>query len=491
LLLGLARLGVREFCVAAGARNAAIIAALEASRGIKIWSFFEERCAAFFALGRILADRRPVAVLTTSGTAAAELLPAVIEACYQSLPLIAVTADRPPHFRGTGAPQAIEQPGLFGPYAAPTVDLFETSEAVCSSFPTAVSGPIHINICLDEGVAGNPQGLDFDEVPPFAPFAQDSPGSASADVDLLPAFLRHSPVILAAGLHPEEAAALWEPLAQLNAPIVAEATANLHGHPCALAGGEAALAALSPSHVIRIGGVPSWRWWRDLEMRSEIHVLNFASFPGLAWRENVHTLPPPALWKAVAAGLPRQQPALSAPALAARTPLSEQDWMDHLAAAIPAGARVFLGNSLPIREFNHITIPLPRETCCYANRGANGIDGLVSTFFGIGATAQESWLILGDLSALYDLAAPWIIPQLPPGNRRIVVINNGGGMIFSKVPSLRALPAPARAIIENRHTLTFAPWAELWKIPYRRATLPEHLHHLPNGPLLIEVTPLP
>ena len=105
------------------------------------------------------------------------------------------------------------------------------------------------------------------------------------------------------------------------------------------------------------------------------------------------------------------------------------------------------------------------------------------------ADGGESWIILGDLSALYDLAAPWILDQLAPGNRRIVVINNGGGKIFAKVPSLRRLPEASRAIIENRHTLTFAPWAELWSMAFRRATHPDHLRDLPDGPVLIEVIP--
>ena len=113
-LTALARMGVAEVCVAAGARNAPLITALMESEGVKVWSFFEERCAAFFALGRIQVDRQPVAVLTTSGTAAAELLPAVIEAHYQGLPLVLITADRPIRYRGSGAPQAIEQKDLFG-----------------------------------------------------------------------------------------------------------------------------------------------------------------------------------------------------------------------------------------------------------------------------------------------------------------------------------------------------------------------------------------
>ena len=102
--------GAREFCVCAGSRNSPLLAVL----GTDVFSFVDERSAAFFALGRIKLHGAPVAVVTTSGTAAAELLPACIEAYYSGLPLILITADRPARFRGTGAPQSIEQVGLFG-----------------------------------------------------------------------------------------------------------------------------------------------------------------------------------------------------------------------------------------------------------------------------------------------------------------------------------------------------------------------------------------
>jgi 2-succinyl-5-enolpyruvyl-6-hydroxy-3-cyclohexene-1-carboxylate synthase len=160
----IAYLGVREVCVAAGARNAPLVSALLASSGVKIWNFFEERSAAFFALGRIMADRKPVAVVTTSGTAAAELLPAAIEAHYQNLPLVLVTADRPKRYRGSGAPQAIEQAGLFGVYATMVGDwdaTDESHEGHCSD------GPMHLNVCLDEPLETNVSGVDFSAAPPL------------------------------------------------------------------------------------------------------------------------------------------------------------------------------------------------------------------------------------------------------------------------------------------------------------------------------------
>ena len=117
VLAALAGEGVGEFCVCAGARNLAFVVGLERSQGARVWHFFDERAAGFFALGRMMNTGCPVAVVTTSGTAVAELLPATIEAHYQSLPLVLLTADRPARFRGSGAPQAIEQPGMLAPYA--------------------------------------------------------------------------------------------------------------------------------------------------------------------------------------------------------------------------------------------------------------------------------------------------------------------------------------------------------------------------------------
>ena len=126
--------GVTDFCVCGGSRNAPLIAVVSGN----IYSFVDERSAAFFALGRIKRDDRPVAVITTSGTAAAELLPAAVEAYYAGAPLVLITADRPARFRGTGAPQSIEQVGMFGVYAATDFDRWNRRT------------PLHINIEFDE-----------------------------------------------------------------------------------------------------------------------------------------------------------------------------------------------------------------------------------------------------------------------------------------------------------------------------------------------------
>ena len=144
-------LGANDFCACAGSRNSPLLAVLSSERragsqpaqaglsvGPTLFSFFDERSAAFFALGRSKMHGNPAAVVTTSGTAVAELLPAVIEAHYSSLPLVLITADRPARYRGSGAPQAIEQIGIFGPYAATSIDGWNRAT------------PLHINIEFDE-----------------------------------------------------------------------------------------------------------------------------------------------------------------------------------------------------------------------------------------------------------------------------------------------------------------------------------------------------
>ncbi len=128
------RLGARDFCVCAGSRNSPLLAVL----GTDVYSFVDERSAAFFAIGRSKLHGAPVAVVTTSGTAAAELLPAAIEAYYSGIPLILITADRPARFRGTGAPQSIEQIGLFGVYAEIALESWSGAR------------PLHLNIEFDE-----------------------------------------------------------------------------------------------------------------------------------------------------------------------------------------------------------------------------------------------------------------------------------------------------------------------------------------------------
>ena len=144
---------VETIVVCAGARNAPLVMSLTKTN-FRIIPFYEERSAAFFALGLIKNSGRPVAVLTTSGTAVAEILPAAIEATYQGLPLIIVSADRPKAYRQSGAPQSIEQVGIFSKYSEAIYDFDVYSENF--HFDWSFRKPIHLNVCFDEPLIDQP-----------------------------------------------------------------------------------------------------------------------------------------------------------------------------------------------------------------------------------------------------------------------------------------------------------------------------------------------
>ncbi len=148
ILQALSDAGLKEICLCPGGRNSPFIAFLENDTRFKVHYWFEERSAAFFALGRCLAGHRPVAVITTSGTAAAELYPAIMEGYYSGMPLLVITSDRPRRFRGTGAPQTADQVGMFGQYTYFNRDLAQGEECELTNWKE--NGPAHINVCFEE-----------------------------------------------------------------------------------------------------------------------------------------------------------------------------------------------------------------------------------------------------------------------------------------------------------------------------------------------------
>jgi len=471
----LAGLGVESFLVCAGARNVPLAGSLLArgqDSGLRVWHHFDERAAAFFALGLAKRSGAPVAVVTTSGTAVAELLPAAIEAYYSGVPLILVTADRPANFRGSGAPQAIEQAGIFGPYAM-AIDL-ETADDLAPLAEWTHDFPLHLNVCLDEPRPEDRSASWIAEAPVaeranVADERRDDAPSGSVAASAI-AFCedREGLLVLLGELPDSWRATVTRFLVSLGAPVWAEATSGLRE--------SRALAALLrhgepdlPKKVLRIGGVPSLRLWRDLEANASIPVLSICPrpFSGLARPSQLLVIR-----RFPGLVLPAQEGRTAAPApfdeaAIARFPRSEPALVHALSREIPSSALVYLGNSLPIREWNSFATVDPPHPRCHASRGANGIDGQVATFLGLSDGEGESWGIFGDLTALYDLNAPALLPQLAPAKRRLVVINNGGGRIFSRLPSMAGMAAEEKQVTENRHRIGFEPWASMWGLEYR------------------------
>jgi 2-succinyl-5-enolpyruvyl-6-hydroxy-3-cyclohexene-1-carboxylate synthase len=469
------RRGVAEFAICPGSRDSPLILEILRS-GLKSFPFVDERGAAFFALGRAIALNRPVAVVTTSGTAVAELYPAVVEALYQRAPLLCVTADRPASFRGSGAPQAIEQRGLFCLYA---VESWDVSGGQVDLKRWEGDGPAHLNVCLSDPLLSGP-GVS---VPPLEPLPASPP---KRKLKRTTVEIPHPDLVVLGAIAAHDRERVLKKLVKWRCPILADAMSGLREtaelREWMIQGGERALRDHPVRSVLRIGAVPTFRFWRDLENRPDVSVWSVECngfrglgrdcflLPGLdGLKFNAPTEAPrvPESDRVIAA---RLEDALTG------HPSSEPALVRALASQIPRGAKVFLGNSLPVREWNLAAPYTDAQHSVWANRGANGIDGNLSTFFGWGADHDESWGVFGDLTTLYDLNAPWILPHLPGGKRRIVVLNNEGGRIFARLPGLSQVPESFKTYTESRHSLRFRAWADFWGLPHfewRGGSLPD------------------
>ncbi len=495
--------GVREFIICPGSRNSAFVEALRLEERFLLYYWPEERSAAFFALGRSRLTQRPTAVITTSGTAAAELLPAAMEAYYTGVPLLLLTADRPPRFRGSGAPQSAEQVGLFGQYARFSVDL--DGEQAWDLSKWNQRGPAHINVCLEEPQSqpkfvGQQLTVDDRSMPALSFDRQH----ATSTLDRFFSQIQHPLVIVSTlkAAHREAVAAL---LLALDAPVVLEGVSGLREDPrlqhlrikrTDKILESAKLADYAIDGVLRIGGIPTPRIWRDLEyLENDIQVCAISDVPfsGLSWNRRVVCgpvdqilacyLPPRNLTNASAKRWLKGEVWFEKQLLAlfAEEPTAEPALFYALSKVVARDSHIYLGNSLPIREWDLAATSESRGLEVTASRGLNGIDGQISTFLGLCQPQRQNWAFLGDLTTLYDMAGFWILPQMEKLNVNIVVINNGGGQIFARL-------YPYQEML-NEHSLNFGPLAQMWGLQYDRwESIPQTLV-AGSSCRLIEVVP--
>ncbi len=439
----LINLGVQEFVICSGARMQPLLNVIKNDPALKVWYSFEERSAAFFALGRIRESKRPCAVVTTSGTAAGELLPACMEAFYTSLPLVLLTADRPKSYRFSNAPQTCNQENLYGVYAKKAYDI---------DYPQKIewdlSAPLHLNICFEEPLR------HFVDTPAFKPAPFTPRERAVGSYEKLESFLSQvtHPLVVVSTLDKDQG--VKEYLLKLAAPVYFEGVSQLRE--------DHSLAHLSVNvpdlkeydGVLRIGGVPTHRLWRDLEDLS-IPVLSITEHPfsGLSRGEFIHANLKPFFQGAPAKFFgklgKKMEPSLTA----------EEKVLRSISEWIPDYSLVYLGNSLPIREWDKAATYKPKHLDIQASRGLNGIDGQISTFLGLCREERHNVGIFGDLTTLYDLSALWFLQAMSAKNVTIIVINNSGGMIFDKMFG-------GVEEMLNRHQLSFENWAKMFKLSY-------------------------
>lgn len=496
VLAALRSVGVRTLVVCPGGRNAPLVLAADASRGtFEVLAFSEERSAAFFALGRARRDDTPVAVMTTSGTAAAEVLPAMLEATHGGWPLIAVTADRPRKLRGTGAPQTINQLPLFTAAGVPVLDIDAPGQL--TSLPP---GAVHLNVCFDEPLVSGPIGLEFrgsGKVLPADPWMTEQEAERHWND-----FLKRvrNPLVLVSSLTTDEAHAVAPWLASLECPLYIEEISQLRGHrnlqKFSLHAGERILSSrecrAACDGVLRIGGIPTPRIWRELDddARPILHV-SHTRLPGLARESAVLPLQffkslsndnAPGCGKNSALFERDRTMAAALEDLLAREPHSEPALVRAAAQRPASNARIFLGNSLAIREWDLTAPRTASERMFFANRGVNGIDGLVSTALGLAGLDRPSAALVGDLSALYDLAGLRPAPLCGGADITIAVINNGGGKIFDRMFG--------STVFLNSHALRFRGWAEMFGWHYGQMLAPGDPWPV-ESPRLVEILPDP
>lgn len=494
--------GVREFCLAAGKRNAPFVYALSYCPDLKTYSWPEERSAAFFALGRARATGRPVGVVTTSGTAAGQLLPAAMEAYYTQDPLLLITADRPRRLRGSGAPQCAEQVGLFGYYASYMQDLAENE--ICQLHYWSQKGPAHLNVCFEDPEESD--CLDIAFAPPrlIESTQVNKTTLHKADTAYANRFLSDVkfPLVVIGALLPIQRESIISFLLRYQAPIYAEAQSGLREDP-RLAhlriSGENPLKRAYDSHysidgVLRIGSIPTLRLWRDLdELGGKIQVLSVCDLPfsGLSWSEDVmplnafNELTSKTEFKIKNTSTPwlesEEAWCKKLYKLLEEEPLSEPALVYQLSKQLKTGSHIYIGNSMPIRHWDLVASHEFKGIQVTASRGLCGIDGQISTFLGLCQPHQENWALIGDLTALYDMVAPWILEQLVEVHPNLAIINNSGGQIFSHLFSHPGFI--------NRHQLNFKPLADFWKWNYERwETIPSSISPTKGG-RLIEIVP--
>ena len=484
------RAGVRDAVVCPGSRSTPLALALAERRELRVHVRLDERGAAFYAVGCALAAGGPTVVCTTSGTAAAELHAGVVEAHHAGVPLIVCTADRPPALHGVGAPQTIDQRGLYSsavgwsgepgvPDAAGAAgwrSFGARSVAEALSGPRG-PGPVHLNLAFADPLVGS-----AGELPPGradgAPWHEVHPAlRAPASEDLAASLGRWGSrrgllVVGADGGSPEDVYGLAE---VLGWPVLADPRSGCRlPHGASVAAADAILrdpavrAALEPEVVVLLGApwaskvlasfvtesarhgasvvaVERWGRWSDPD---RVVTEHWPADPDAWLREARRAavaleMAPAGDWEArwrAAEGA--AQPAIDtvlAEASGTEGTLSEPALARRLLAAVPVGTVVVASSSMPVRDLEWFTPALAGPPRVLSNRGANGIDGVCSTARGVATGGAAVVALVGDLAFLHDASALLSPLGHRPHNCTLVVVDNDGGGIFNFLPQAEVL----------------------------------------------------
>lgn len=520
-----------------GSRNAPIALTLAADERIDAVSAIDERAAGFMALGMAKASGLPVAVTCTSGTAAANLLPAVVEAYEARVPLIVLTADRPPELRDVGAGQAIDQLKLFGSAAKWFVEVgngepgrdwaTHVRSLACRAWWTAGGGrpgPVHLNLPLREPLAPVVEELDVadwqgrDDGRPWVELREHSSAPDADDVQVLAERIADAPrgVVVCGG---GGDAALAEAVAGLAReagwPVLAEPTSGLrcgeHDRSHVVAHYDVVLRdgafaeRVRPDLVLRVGDTPTSKPLRGWLAGVDQVVVD----PHAAWNEPtrvaatiLHADPVKACDALTAAievrgtdvdggwvGLWRDADAVVSSAFAASPEGFEARAYAGIERSLPDEALVWISSSMPIRYVESYFPSSAKPLRFVSNRGANGIDGVVASAAGAArASGRPTFVLIGEVALLHDVGG--LLAAARAGiDLTVVCVNNGGGGIFDFLPvGEHADRAAYERHIATATDVDLPALAALAGIPHRLASSPAELAAaLGSGPGLVEI----
>lgn len=476
LFAQLAMCGVKHVAVSPGSRSTPLTVAADQTEGIELSMHLDERSGGFFALGLARASNRPVALLCTSGTAAANYLPAVVEAFHYGVPLVVLTADRPPELQGVGAPQAIEQQDLYGSHVRwTTTTAVAGIEAPIKAASIAhkatllatgpAPGPVHVNVPLRE-----PLEPPDDDPSPFdlLPLSPRNDSLNISELDLIFGDGMPERGLLVAG--PMDTSAndrqILADLACVTGwPLLADSTSGLRRGPHVkdapvLAMGDHLLRSSwsndhRPDLVVQVGSMPTSKgyhlWLDQIGVKRLVAVDHLGRFPDAALKVTDKIAAHPGRFarhlvdhlSSGAKGVSEWTIAWTSAEKAAiravnqvvdRAPFDEPGVITSLDRGLPDAVELVVGNSMPIRDVDAFLATDCRSWSIRGNRGANGIDGLVSTATGIAAHSDVPTILLaGDLTFLHDLGGLTAVRRLGVDLTAVVMDNDGGG-IFSFLP---------------------------------------------------------
>jgi 2-succinyl-5-enolpyruvyl-6-hydroxy-3-cyclohexene-1-carboxylate synthase len=513
----LIRGGVREAVLAPGSRSAPValaLAAAERAGKLRLFVRIDERTAAFLALGLAKASDRPVPVLTTSGTAAAHLHAAVLEADASGVPLLALTADRPPELRATGANQTIDQAGLYGGAVRWAADvgvpeagreaaqnrywrsLVARSLAVAAGRLSGDPGPVHLNLAFREPLLPGEDddgGLDG----PWAGRAGGAPWTTA----VRPPAAEPAPLadggrtLVVVGDGPPRSALRASECADLFGwPVIAEPSSGVWGHHgnlragALLLGASGWLAAHRPDRVVVVGRPTLSRPVSALLADPEVRVETVSARP--RWADAGRTsaqaardlaVPSPSApvdrrwfeaWQRAGGRVGTSVDAVldGSPALTAARLARD------VVAALPGGSLLVLGSSTPVRDVDRLAVPRADLTVL-ANRGVAGIDGTISTAVGAALVhGGRAFALMGDLTFLHDLTGLLLADGEPAPDLTVVVPDNDGGGIFAQLePGEDRFARDYRRVFGTPHGRDLVAVAEALGWAASRVTAPDEL----------------